>query len=145
MKKSKATFTIENFGIYKGFSANSKTLPKLASCTQRVIAEVDVEFGLILRAKQAKGEVIHWCIDHPNICDKRGRPMAKFEGKEYIRNNDWQFYLGDTLWLPLEDKLGDWHMYFSFKGEVVVEKTFEVSLDDLETHEQNMFWKRRGF
>ena len=48
-----------------------------------------------------------------------------------MKSNDWDFYLGDTIWLPLEDKIGDWQMTLAFDGELVAEKTFQLVLPSL--------------
>nr|WP_297348199.1 DUF3859 domain-containing protein [uncultured Glaciecola sp.] len=145
MAKSNPIFKIESFGIYDGFNGAGKSLPKINQHTAVIPAEIDIEFGLTLSAKQAKGITLNWYIKHPNICDKKGREMAPFEGNVIVRNNDWRFYLGDTIWLPVDDKAGNWHMYIEYNNNVVAEQTFDVTLDDLESQNERMFWKSRGF
>jgi hypothetical protein len=71
--------------------------------------------------------------------------MAPFEGNVIVRNNDWKFYLSDTIWLPVDDKVGEWHMYIQYNNSVVAEQKFEVTLDDLGSQNERMFWKSRGF
>ncbi|MDA7915534.1 DUF3859 domain-containing protein, partial [bacterium] len=44
----------------------------------------------------------------------------------YIKTNDWDFYLGDTVWEPMHDKLGNWRMTLELDGKVVADKTFEL-------------------
>jgi len=145
MAKTKPIFTIESYGIYEMWGGNSRTLPKISKVTTLVPAQIDIEFGLTISVKKAKGICLNWCIEHPNITDKLGHPMPAFEGQEYVRNNDWTFYLGDTIWAPIEDKVGDWHMYLLYNEQVIAEKTFEVTLDDIELQNERQFWKKRGF
>lgn len=145
MAKASPQFTIENFGIYKGWQDNGKTLPLLKNCTCFVPAQVDTEFGLIIRVQKGKGEKIKWTIQHPNICNNKGQVMPPFSGEQYIRNNNWQFYLGDSIWLPEEDKVGEWHMFIEHNNQVIASKTFDVSIDCEELAAQRRFWKKRGF
>lgn len=145
MAKSVPSFTIVSHGIYDMWEGNSKTLPKIHKVGTIIPAEIDIEFGLTVSVKHGKGIVLGWRIEHPSILDKKGRAMAPFEGEEYVRNNDWLFYLGDTIWPPLADKAGLWRMYLSYQDEIVAEKTFEVTLDDLDDKGERMFWKRRGY
>lgn len=144
MAKAKPIFTLESFGIYEPWGKVTKALPKIQQQTTTIPACIDIEFGLSIRVLKGKGLVLRWRIDHPDISDKKGRVMAPFEGEEYIRTNDWQFYLGDTLWAPLEDKTGDWLMSIHYEQQVVTTKCFEVTLDDLDYQKQQQFWKRRG-
>jgi hypothetical protein len=143
--KHKPTFDIDSYGIYKGWQDGGKSLPTLKQCTLIIPAEIDIEFGLIMSAKKAKGLIIDWCIEHPNITDKKGKTMAPFEGQEHIRNNDWKFYLGDTIWAPEYDKVGQWRMFISHDSELVAEKTFEVTEECPGMQAEARFWKKRGY
>jgi hypothetical protein len=51
----------------------------------------------------------------------------------------------DTIWAPIEDKLGPWYMYLSLDGKIFAEKLFEVTAEDIEEENERKFWKRRGF
>lgn len=145
MAKAKPLFTIESFGIYNGWQDNGKSLPKIETSTTLITASVGVEFGLIVRVLKGKGLTINWCIEHPDVYDENGAVMPAFVGNEKIRNNDWQFYLGDTIWLPEHDKVGIWRMFLSCNNSVVADKSFELTLDCLEAQATGRFWKRRGF
>lgn len=145
MAKIKPTFTINSYGIYEKWEGNSKSLPKISKVTTLIPAKIDIEFGLTISVKKAKGIIITWCIEHPNITDKNGRTMPHFEGEEFVRNNDWTFYLGDTIWAPIDDKLGTWLMYMSYDAKVIAEKLFEVTTEDIEAENERQFWKKRGF
>ncbi|MFT6267679.1 MAG: hypothetical protein ACJAVV_000478 [Alphaproteobacteria bacterium] len=144
MAKSKPTFTTQSYGIYDGWKGSGKTLPKSKQSTLLIPAEVDIEFGLIVRAQKAKGLILHWRIEHPDITDEKGMPMAPFEGEVQVRNNDWQFYLGDTIWAPEFDKLGLWSMTIMYDGVNVASKTFEIT-NEINTQQEANFWKKRGF
>lgn len=145
MARSKPLFHTESYGIYQTWTNKGKGLPKLQRVTAIIPATVDIEFGLTLHAKKAKGLSLNWCIEHPDICDKNGQPMHSFSDDIYVRNNDWKFYLGDTIWAPVEDKTGLWRMYIEYNNAIIAEQTFEVTLEDLEHQNQSQFWKRRGF
>ncbi|WP_413284484.1 DUF3859 domain-containing protein [Vibrio sp. MA40-2] len=140
MAKRSAIITMTSYGIYSTWDSKSKQLPKILDFTTEVPAEVDIEFGFILNIKKAKGKKIHFCIYHPGISSDEGEVMAPFSGQEHINNNDWDFYLGDTIWLPIENKLGPWRMVVELEGQVVAEKIFNLYAKD-----EGQFWKNRGF
>lgn len=108
-----------------------------------MIAEIDVEFGLIVNIKKAKGEKLHFCIYHPDIPNAEGDVMPPFEGVEYVKDNDWHFYLGDTLWEPIGNKLGPWRMTLTMNNKIIADKTFNVALEAQQTEVD--FWKKRGY
>jgi len=143
MAKSKPEVSIQSCGIYSTWDSKSKALPQIEQFTTNVIAKLDVEFGLIINIKKAKGEKLHFCIYHPDITDSNGEIMPPFEGVEYIKENDWQFYLGDTLWEPIENKLGDWRMTLTLNNKIIADKTFNVALE--EQGSVNDFWRKRGY
>ncbi|WP_017443632.1 DUF3859 domain-containing protein [Gayadomonas joobiniege] len=144
MAKDKSQVEILSYGIYEKWDNKRKSLPKVQTFTLSIPAEVDIEFGFIINIKKAKGQKIRFEIDHPGILDKKGRPLPPFEGEEYIRDNNWQFYLGDTIWLPLDDKVGQWRMSVELAGNIIAEKCFEVYYAD-EADNVAAFWKKRGF
>lgn len=143
MAKQKPQIEVVSYGVYQHWDAKSKTLPKIQQFTLVVPAQLDIEFGFIVNIKKAKNSKIRYCIYHPDIPDDNGKPMAPFDGEEYIRSNDWDFYLGDTLWDPIENKVGDWRMTIELNGEVIVEKTF--SIEEALPFDGAQFWnKHRG-
>ncbi|MFC3123169.1 DUF3859 domain-containing protein [Agaribacter flavus] len=143
MAKQKPSFEIHSYGIYDGWDESSKKLPKIKTFTTNIPAVLDIEFGLILQVKRGKGICLDWIIYHPDVCDKKGRPMPPFEGEVYVRTNDWEFYLGDTIWEPIENAEGDWHMMLSYKDKCIAEKTFSVAKEHGDGEIQ--FWKKRGY
>jgi hypothetical protein len=69
--------------------------------------------------------------------------MQPFEGNVYVKDNDWSFYLGDTVWEPIEDKIGNWRMTLSLAGKVIADKTFNLTNEQTKTEDD--FWKHRGY
>ena len=126
MAKRKPEFRIRTFGIYTTWDKESKDLPKITEIATIVPATIDIEFGFIVNIKWAKNQQLRYCIDHPGILDADGNRRPPFDGFVFVKTNDWDFYLGDTIWEPITDKLGDWRMTVELDGRVVAEKTFEV-------------------
>jgi hypothetical protein len=126
MAKQKPEIRMRTWGIYTQWDSDSKALPKVVEVTTRIPAEVDIEFGFVVNIKGAKNQQLHYCIDHPGIPDDQGNRRAPFAGSVYIKTNDWDFFLGDTIWNPIEDKLGEWCLSLELNGKLVVEKRFEV-------------------
>lgn len=128
MAKRKLEIRLRTFGIHSRWDSNSKELPRLIDVTTDVPAEIDIEFGFVVNIKNAKNKEMHFCINHPGIRDSAGKRRSPFDGSVYVKTNDWDFYLGDTVWEPIDDKIGDWHMWLEIDGAVIAEKTFTVHL-----------------
>ena len=126
MAKRKFQVRIRSFGIYSKWDSQSKELPRIAEFTTNVPAEIDIEFGLVVNIVGAKNRELEYCIDHPGILDDDGEARDPFDGIVYIKTNDWDFYLGDTVWSPITDKLGDWRMTLHLNGKLIADKTFNV-------------------
>ena len=126
MAKRKPEITLKSFGIHTKWNSDSKDLPRVSEFTTRVEAVIDVEFGFVVNIKGAKNQKLTYCIYHPDIPDADGIPRPPFDGTVYVKTNDWDFYLGDTIWEPVHDKLGDWRMTLELDGRIVAEKTFEL-------------------
>lgn len=129
MAKRKPEIRMLSYGIYQHWNAESKELPQVTEFTTEVPAEIGIEFGFIVNIKGAKNQELFYCIDHPGIRDEDGKRRAPFDGTVYVKTNDWDFYLGDTIWEPVEDKLGDWKLHLELGGRMVAEKTFELYVD----------------
>ncbi len=119
---------IKNFGIYTNWNkrTSEKELPELLKYTDKIPAQLQIEFGYILHIVKGKGLKIDFHIDHPPFCDKFGMIAPPFKGEMHINSNDFFFFLGDTLWEPIEDKIGAWVLKSFIKGELVAEKTLFV-------------------
>lgn len=126
MPKIAPVFSIRSYGLYTAWDRESKTLPKIIKHTLDIPAEVGIEFGYILSVKKAKGEVLDFSIEHPPFCDENGELMPPFVGTYFINSNDFEFFLGDTIWEPVDDKKGIWTLIVSYKGKEVVRKSFNI-------------------
>ncbi len=129
MAKPKAQCKLISYGIYDGWDRNSKSLPQITDFRREVPARIGIEFGYVLNFKKAKGKLLSYCIEHPPFPDKHGEPAPPFTGEEYVRANDWSFYLGDTVWEPVEDKIGTWRLITELEGRVVADETFSLVSD----------------
>ncbi|GAL10034.1 hypothetical protein JCM19233_1011 [Vibrio astriarenae] len=99
MAKRTPIVEMTSYGIYSHWDAHSKDLPKIKDFTTTVPADEGVEFGFIVNIKKAKGTLLNFCIYHPGILNKKGQVLQPFDGEIYVRSNDWDFYLGDTIQL----------------------------------------------
>ncbi len=143
VSKLRFNFAISSYGIYENWDEKSKQLPNIQTFTTNIPAQLDIEFGFILHALKAKGKRLDWTIFHPDLPDKNGVVMPPFEGEVYVRNNDWEFYLGDTIWEPIHNKVGDWRMIIECDDKIIAEKTFSVLVEHGDGEIQ--FWKKRGY
>lgn len=122
---------MRTYGIHTQWQSDSKELPRLVEATTEIPAIVDIEFGFVVKILGAKNRQIDFCIDHPGIRDADGRRRAPFDGSVFVKQNEWDFYLGDTIWEPIDDKLGDWRMWIEIDGKTLAEKTFRVIQNSL--------------
>ncbi len=126
MPRKKVSVEIHSFGIYSKWERNKKELPKLIKITDRIPAEVDIEFGYVLQIKKAKGKTISFIIEHPPFKDDEGNTRPPFEGEHFINSNDFRFFLGDSVWEPVEDKKGEWRLISMIDNAVVADKSLFV-------------------
>ncbi|RPA56129.1 DUF3859 domain-containing protein [Shewanella vesiculosa] len=130
MSKLKADVSIIYSGIFSQWDNSSDELPRLLQATVHVPALIDTEFGFITRIKKAKNQILTYCIYHPDIPDDDGNIRSPFEGEVFIKENDWRFYLGDCIWAPVNNKLGNWRMTLTLNGKIIADKTFKVYLPE---------------
>lgn len=126
MRKRKPVFEIYSFGEFSTWDRNSKDIPRILKITTEIEAGIGTEFGYVLHIKQGKGETLTFRIDHPPFENSRGEMAPPFEGEEFIRTNDYQFYLGDCVWEPLHNKLGEWKLTTFHNGKTVAQKVFNL-------------------
>jgi hypothetical protein len=50
--------------------------------------------------------------------------MPPFEGQVLIHSNDWDFFLGDTVWEPYNDKAGEWILITKLQNKEIARKKF---------------------
>ncbi|WP_340111543.1 DUF3859 domain-containing protein [Maribellus mangrovi] len=126
MGKRRPTFKMYSYGEYSIWNRDSHEIPKIMDIKTDIEARIGTEFGYVLHIKNGKGEVVEFRIDHPPFTDDEGNIRPAFTGEQFIRTNDYRFYLGDCIWEPLEDKLGKWEITTYYKGEVVAHKIFNL-------------------
>lgn len=126
MAKKKIDIKMLTYGIYTKWDRASKLLPKIKKHTKDIPAELDIEFGYTLRFLGAKGQKITFTIKHPPFCDDQGVIRPDFEGEQIVNSNDWQFFLGDTVWLPIEDKCGEWELITNLNDKEVARMKFNL-------------------
>ncbi|MBN1117393.1 MAG: DUF3859 domain-containing protein [Bacteroidales bacterium] len=119
---------IESFGIFSSWDRNSKDLPRVEEFTEEIPAIEGKEFGMILHITGGKGIKLDFCIKHPPFKDSKGIVEPDFTGVYHVSTNDYKFYLGDCIWLPVEDKAGIWHLIVEWKGKIIAEKKFNIIL-----------------
>ena len=117
---------IYSYGEYSKWDRNSKEIPKILDITTKIPGEIGTEFGYVLHIKNGKGEKLTFKIDHPPFNDDDGNLRPPFIGEQFIKTNDFQFYLGDCIWEPLEDKLGKWELTTYHNNKVVANMSFNV-------------------
>ncbi len=126
MAKPKPESKLVSYGIYTKWDAKSKALPELQRFTLEVPLELDVEFGMVVNIRKARGKQIHCCIAHPDIPGEDGKVMPPFKDTLYVRSNNWDFFLGDTIWAPIDTKRGAWTLSIELDDKVIAKKTFQV-------------------
>lgn len=115
-----------HYGEYSKWDRESREIPKIQRVTTEIEAETGTEFGYVLQIRQGKGETIEFKIDHPPFKDENGNVRPPFSGEQFIRTNDYLFYLGDCIWDPPEDKFGEWELTTYHNGKVVANKLFKI-------------------
>jgi hypothetical protein len=126
MVKQKPEVRVRTYGVYSKWDSQSKELPSFLESTTRIPGRVDVEFGLVVNVIGGKNLPLGYRIEHPGIRDDRGKRRPAFEDVVYVKSNDWDFYLGDTIWEPIEDKIGVWRMTLELQGRIVADQSFEL-------------------
>ena len=116
-KKKMPDVKMVSFGLYTPFDREGRQLPQVVEFTTDVPARLGVEFGYILQIRKVRGETLTFEINHPPFTDDSGNISPPFTGEVRITDNDYRFFLGDTLWEPLEDKLS-FIIYSPLSGEV---------------------------
>ncbi len=114
---------MHSHGRYDGWDRGSKALPNLVAITTEIEAALDVEFGYILRIRNARNRRITFRIEHPPFKGDDGETAPPFDGELYVKTNDFRFFLGDTIWAPVLDKRGAWRLITWLDGEKVADKT----------------------
>ena len=127
-KKSRKNikFEIVSYGIYSEWDNHYKELPKIEKFTNDIPVRLGIEFGYIVNIQKAKGLKIKYCIKHPDFFDSKGEIAPDFTGEVMINSNNWFFFLGDTVWEPIEDKVGEWQVICNLNGENIADMKFNL-------------------
>lgn len=128
MPKIKPKIKIESYGRYSKWNRESRELPKILEFTHTIEATDGNEFGMILKIEGGKGLRLDFCIKHPPFRDANGNVEPDFVGEYYVNTNNYEFFIGDCIWLPLEDKLGTWKVIVNSEGKEIASKKFNVVL-----------------
>lgn len=126
MARKKIDIELYSYGEYSEWDRNSRKLPKIVNITHTIEAEIGTEFGYVLKIKRGKGKKLEFKIIHPPFLDEDGKLVPDFTGEYYINSNDHEFFLGDCIWEPLEDKLGHWRLITYLDGQVIADKTLHL-------------------
>ncbi len=126
MAKRKTVVRMISFGEYSKWERNSRQIPRILNFTTEIEAEIGTEFGYVLHIRNGKGKTLEFCIEHPPFAGSDGKTAPPFTGEEFIKTNDFEFYLGDCIWEPLEDKLGAWEISTFLEGEEIARKIFRL-------------------
>ncbi len=128
MGKRKPIIKIDSFGKYSKWDRSSKELPHIEEFTEEIPAIDGNEFGMVLHISGGRGVKLDFCIKHPPFKDKNGNVEPDFIGEYHVNSNDYRFYIGDCIWLPVEDKVGIWHILVELDGKTIAEKKFNIHL-----------------
>ena len=126
MAKKKPIISMHSYGLYDGWNRDSKELPRLVNMTKEIEASLEIEFGYILRIRNARNARITFRIEHPPFKGSDGQLAPPFDGEIYVKTNDFRFFLGDTVWPPLEDKKGAWRLITWLDKEKVADETIHL-------------------
>lgn len=126
MPRKKPKIRIESYGRYSRWERGNRKLPKILEFTQTIEAIEGNEFGMILKIEGGKGMRLDFCIKHPPFRDESGNLEPDFTGEYFVNSNRYEFYIGDCIWLPVEDKIGAWEIMVSHDGQELARKVFHV-------------------
>ncbi len=126
MPQRKPEIKIESYGRFSKWERGSKELPSILEFTTSIEALEGNEFGMIIRIIGGKGLKLDYCIKHPFFHDADGKVEPDFTGEYYINSNDFRFYIGDCIWLPVKDKVGDWDLFVYHNGKTIANKSFQI-------------------
>ena len=129
MKRSKKPLPeieIISFGKYTPWDRDSKSLPELIEMSEKVKAEIGVEFGMLVEIFKGKGRYLDYIINHPPFKNEFGKIVVPFKGQYQIRSNPHTFFLGDTILEPIEDKIGEWTISIYCEGILLVSKKISL-------------------
>ena len=126
MSKKKLKAIIQSYGIYESWANRKGGVPKILKHTKEIPAKLDTEFGYVLKVTGGRGQRIDFVIEHPPFKTAKGDIASPFKGVEYIKGNEFLFFLGDSIWEPIEDKRGTWRLVAKVSGTTIADMSFNV-------------------
>jgi hypothetical protein len=126
--KRKVETEVYSYGVYTRWEHGTKKLPRIIDITTQIAIVPGVEFGYVLKIKGAKGKMLTYCIDHPPMLDEDGNNMSPFTGEYFVNANDYDFFLGDTVWQPYSQMVGEWLLTTWCEGKIIAQKKFNLYL-----------------
>ena len=126
MTKKKPNIKLESYGRYSKWERGLRQLPRILEFTNRIEAREGNEFGLILKIEGGKGMKLNFVIKHPPFKDKRGKIEPDFTGEYHVNSNRYEFYIGDCIWDPIEDKIGVWQIIVFHERKQIADQRFEI-------------------
>ena len=119
---------VYSYGIYTRWDRTSKALPKLVEITAKIPIKEDIEFGYVLKIKSAKGKLLTYIIEHPEMVDDDRNQLPPFEGTVIVSSNNYDFFLGDTVWEPYSQMIGEWNLITKIEDRIIVQKKLMLFL-----------------
>ena len=117
--------TVRSYGLYEAWTSGQKHLPILQQFTNLIPATIGIEFGMIVNIQHGRGHKLDWKMEHPPFVNQQtGRVEPAFHGQEHIPNNNYDFFLGDTVWQPWQDKCGPWTLTISHRKQQLAQHSF---------------------
>jgi hypothetical protein len=135
MTKNKITSELVSWGIYSSWKPGEKELPEIKKFTRTIPARIGIEFGYVLKIRKGRGKRLSYRIEHPPFPDADGNPSPPFEGDVLIKSNDWDFFLGDTIWEPVGNKTGTWRLQVKLDGAILADESFHIVDDEVQSEE----------
>ena len=126
LSKKKIDIELYSYGEYTEWDRYSRKLPKIVNITNTIEAQIGTEFGYVLKIKKGKGKKLRFKIIHPPFRDESGQVMPDFDGEYFVSSNDHEFFLGDCIWEPLEDKLGEWRLITWLDDKIIADKILRL-------------------
>ena len=130
-KNRRVNVELISYGLYAKWSNSCDELPRFLKYSDKIPARIEAEFGFTLLITNGKGKNVDYIVKHPKISDENGNIEPPFLGSVPIRKSPFTVYLGETLWEPLEEKIGTWEIIAKIDGQVMAKKKFLI-IDDKE-------------
>lgn len=126
MPKKKPQVTLANYGRYTTWNKKSREMPRLLEYTDVIEAIEGSEFGIIIEVDFAKGKILEFTIKHPPIKDEEENLLPHFKGELFVNSIHTKFFVGDGIWLPVDDKIGLWEVIIYLDNTIVISKKFKI-------------------